>query len=98
MLPRFEWDDAKDRRNQRSHGLSFADASRLFESVDRYLEIFDLEHSDVEDRFIGVGAIDRGIVVVVYVETDDGAIRIISARFATARERSLYWAHMGQRR
>ena len=94
MLPRFEWDDTKDRRNQRRHGLSFAEARQLFESDDRYLELFDTQHSDVEDRFIAVGPIDRGIVVVVYAEIDDDVIRIISARFAGTRERDVYRTHM----
>ena len=98
MPPRFEWDDAKDRRNQRRHGLSFAEAQQLFASDDRYLEMFDAEHSDVEDRFIAVGPIDRGIVVVVYAELDDDVIRIISARFAGTRERHLYRTYMDRRR
>jgi uncharacterized DUF497 family protein len=66
----FEWDDAKDLSNQRKHGLSFAEAQRLFESVADYLEIFDAEHSEFEDRFIADGPIDRGLVVVVYTERE----------------------------
>ena len=42
----------------------FAEAQQLFESGDDYLEIFDAEHSELEDRFIGIGPIDRGIIVV----------------------------------
>jgi uncharacterized DUF497 family protein len=61
----FEWDDAKDLDNQEKHGLSFMEAQRLFESGADYLEIFDEEHSEFEDRFIAIGPIDRGIVVVV---------------------------------
>jgi uncharacterized protein len=86
----FQWDSAKDRVNQRSHGLSFAEARQLFESGGEYLEIYDSEHSDVEDRFIAVGMIDRGIAVVVYTEREDGVIRIIGARLASKRERDLY--------
>ena len=48
----FEWDPAKDISNQRKHGLSFAEAQRLFESGVDYLEIFDAEHSEFEDRFL----------------------------------------------
>ena len=61
----FEWDDAKDRSNQRKHGLSFAEARQLFESGADYLEIFDVDHSELEDRFIAIGPIDRGLAVVV---------------------------------
>jgi hypothetical protein len=46
---RFEWDDAKNLLNQEKHGISFGEARRLFESGVDYLEIFDIEHSDVED-------------------------------------------------
>jgi hypothetical protein len=86
----FEWDPAKDRGNQRKHGVSFAEAQALFESGVDYLEIFDAEHSEVEDRFIAIGHIHRGIVVVVYTEREEGRVRIIGARLATNRERDLY--------
>ena len=54
----------------------------------RYLEIFDAEHSEAEDRFIAIGAIDRGIVVVVYTEREENLIRIIGARLPTNVSRS----------
>ncbi len=90
----FEWDDAKDLINQRKHGLSFAEAQRLFESGADYLEIFDPEHSELEDRFIAIGPVDRGLVVVVYTEREEDVIRIIGARLANKRERGLYRSHM----
>ncbi|MFP4208712.1 MAG: BrnT family toxin [Wenzhouxiangella sp.] len=95
---RFDWDAAKDRSNQKKHGLSFSEASLLFASGQDYLEIFDLAHSDAEDRFIAIGQLDRGIAVVVYTERDDDLIRIIGARFATKREQEQYRQHMDQRR
>jgi len=91
---KFEWDDAKDRSNQNKHGVSFAEAQRLFESSDDYLEIFDAEHSEAEDRFIAIGPIDRGIVVVVYTEREEDLIRIIGARFANKHEQALFRSHM----
>jgi len=92
----FEWDDAKDLSNQRRHGLSFQEARRLFESGIDYLEIFDVDHSETEDRFIAVGPIDRGLVVVVYTEPEEGVVRIIGARLANKREQALYRSHMDQ--
>ena len=94
----FEWDDVKDRSNQRKHGLSFIEARQLFESRNDYLEIFDSAHSDTESRFIAVGPIDRGIIVVVFTERDEGLIRIIGARFANKHERDLYRSKMDQYR
>jgi uncharacterized DUF497 family protein len=85
---RFEWDDAKDLLNHEKRGISFAEARRLFESGVDYLEIFDNEHSDSEDRFIAICPIERGIVVIVYTERDEDIIRIIGARWANTREQS----------
>ena len=90
----FEWDEAKDLENQRKHGLSFTEARRLFESGADYLEIFDAEHSEFEDRFIAIGPIDRGLVVVVYTEREEETVRIIGARMANKREQSLYRSQM----
>ena len=90
----FEWDEAKDLANERKHGLSFSEAQALFISGADYLEIFDQDHSDFEDRFIAIGPIDRGLVVVVYTEPEEGRIRIISARSATQREQALFRSHM----
>ena len=94
----FEWDDAKDVLNQRKHGLSFAEAQRLFESGADYLEIFDAEHSESEDRFIAIGPIGGRLVVVVYTEPEESLVRIIGARLASKRERALYRSHTERKR
>jgi uncharacterized DUF497 family protein len=49
-----------------------------------------MENSELEDRFLAIGPIDRGIVVVVYTEPEEGRCRIIGARLASRRERGLY--------
>jgi uncharacterized protein len=84
------WGEAKNRANLQKHGVTFEEASRLFTSTADYLEIFDAAHSDEEDRFIAIGPITRGIVLVVWTERDEEEIRIISARWATDRERELF--------
>jgi uncharacterized DUF497 family protein len=89
-----EWDDAKDEINQRKHGVSFAEARVLFDSGSDYLVIFDADNSDAEDRFIAVGAIERGIIVIAFAEPEEDTIRIISARWADKRERALYHSYM----
>ena len=93
---RIDWDYAKYLLNQEKHGLSFAEARSLFESELDYLEIFDSDHSDIEDRFIAVGPIERGLVVIVYTERDEERIRIIGARLANQREQVLYRSYMEQ--
>ena len=86
----FEWDPAKNRANQARHGISFEEASELFSSGEDYLEIYDELHSTDEDRFIAVGPIAGGIVVVVYTERLEDLIRILSARTATRNEQEQY--------
>ena len=91
---RFEWDSKKDRANLVKHGLSFRQASVLFSSGVDCLEIYDESHSLEEDRFIAVGSVQKGVIVVVYTERQDEVIRILSARKATEKERVLfdvYW-------
>jgi uncharacterized DUF497 family protein len=90
------WDPQKDVANQEKHGLSFTEAAALFTSGVDYLEIFDEAHSEDEERFIAVGPIVRGIIVVVWTEQPADTIRIISARVATPREREAFRRHMEQ--
>jgi len=92
----FEWDPKKDLANQKKHGIGFEEVKELFLSDDDYLERFDEAHSFVEERFIAIGPIRRGIVVVVYCERVDDSLRIISARWATESEKDLYRRYMEQ--
>lgn len=84
------WDPAKNDANVRKHGVSFEEAQALFLSGQDYLELFDDAHSDTEDRFIAIGPITGGLVLVVWTEWDDEVVRIISARWATPSERLLF--------
>ena len=87
----FEWDDEKEKINIRKHGIDFTMATRVFEDENR-LELYDEAHSDIEDRYITIGIIDGTayIIAVVYTEREE-AIRLISARKATERERRKYY-------
>ncbi len=97
MALRFEWDEAKASRNVRKHAVLFEEVTPLFTSGVDYLEIFDAEHSDEEERFICIGPLARGIVLVVIAEVDADLIRIISARRANRRESSLYAHYLAER-
>jgi uncharacterized DUF497 family protein len=92
------WDEAKNLANRGKHGISFEEAGELFTSGSDYLEIFDEAHSDSEDRFLAIGPVARGLILVVWVDDDDETRRIISARWATEREQALYHSYMDQRR
>ena len=91
------WDPAKNAANRRTHGISFEEASELFTSGVDYLELFDAAHSETEDRFIAIGPIQRGLVLVVLTEQDEDTIRIISARWATKREQADFVSYQGTR-
>jgi len=88
----FEWDEAKNRSNQRKHGVSFEEAQTVFldENAMRY---FDPDHSHDEDRFIllGLSVRFRPLVVCHCYRADDAIIRIISARRADKQETNDYW-------
>ena len=87
----FDWDDKKDKKNQKKHGVSFEEASSVF--FDEKAILFDdPEHSDEEDRFLLIGMSNKANVCIVChcYRADDEVIRIISARKATKKEVSRY--------
>ena len=97
---RFEWDEAKNRSNLQKHGVSFEDIRELFYDSTERLELLDVDHSEIEERFITIGPLKRGVVglvVVIWTQRDDDVTRIISARWATKREQARYQSYMDQR-
>ena len=94
---RFEWDRKKEQLNVAKHGVSFRAAKELFTSKVDFLELYDGEHSELEERFIAIGFIRRGLVLVVYTERSEDTVRIISARWATKDERALFLEYMEER-
>jgi len=87
----YEWDPAKARANFAKHGVRFADAVTVLED-DLALTMRD-PSSDEEERWITLGRSALGRVnVVVYTWRKDN-VRLISARPATAREKSQYEEH-----
>lgn len=96
MLVKVEWDEAKNLANQKNHGVSFEEASELLNLELEYLDLFDEDHSDHEDRFIAIGPISRGIILVVWTARDEDVVRIISARFASKREQEMFFTYMEQ--
>lgn len=89
-----EWDLAESAEILVQHGVSFEAASDLLTSERDFLEIFAEAHAEVEERLIAIGLLRRGVIVIVWTERHEDTIRIISARWATGRERLLYARHM----
>jgi len=85
----FEWDPVKATRNLAKHGVSFDEASTVF--GDPFAgTIADPLHSTDEMRAVTIGcSASRWLLVVVHVDRGE-AVRIISARRATRRERIRY--------
>lgn len=91
MKLEFEWDTEKEKINISKHGIDFETASHVFFDENR-IEKYDEKHSYDEDRYITIGTINGVAIVVMVVYTErDSAIRIISARKATKREREEYY-------
>jgi uncharacterized DUF497 family protein len=94
-----EWDPGKAAKNLKKHGVSFEDAARVLTDEEGdffHIEEFDEAHADEEDRYITTASHpdDRGIVLrISWTDRsyrDKRITRIISARFATNRERRNY--------
>jgi uncharacterized protein len=85
----FEWDPAKAEINARKHGVTFLEAATGF-SDPLSVTVPDPRNSDDEERFVLFGRSDRGRLLAVMYTERGRAIRIISARPLTPRERREY--------
>ena len=86
---KFEWDENKAAVNLSKHGISFEEARTVFDDP-LYVDFYDPDHSDEEDRYIIVGeSQQRNLLIVSYTERAD-FIRLISARKVTRVEREVY--------
>ena len=83
----FKWDENKNRKNKREHGVSFEEAQTVFLD-ENAMRFFDPDHSEEEDRFImlGVSFKLRVLVVCHCYRENDKVIRLISARKADKEE------------
>ncbi len=84
-----EWDPAKARTNLKKHGVSFQEASSVFDDL-LFITFLDMEHSLDEERYITLGLSQRNRLLLVAHTDREEAIRIISARTATRNERKFY--------
>jgi uncharacterized DUF497 family protein len=75
----FEWDEEKDKENQRKHGVSFGLAQRSFLDPHRVIAE-DVSHSTREDRFYCIGRVDDDIITVRFTYRGN-IIRIYGAGY-----------------
>jgi uncharacterized DUF497 family protein len=92
----FEWDVAKASKNFLSHRVLFTDAATAFFDQDA-IYYKDEEHSDDEERYIVIGRSQRDRQLFIVHVYRGVRVRIISARTASQRERSVYEAELGRR-
>lgn len=89
MVPGFEWDEEKAQANLTKHGISFVEATTVFDDPN-CLIMDDPKHSFGESRFLILGySIVQRLLLVVHCDRSS-TIRIISARPATSSERRNY--------
>lgn len=85
----FEWDKNKAEANLLKHEVSFDEAKTVFNDP-LYIDFYDPDHSDKEDRYIIIGESQRSRLLIVSYTEREHKTRLISAREATRREREYY--------
>ncbi|MFO1434393.1 MAG: BrnT family toxin [Candidatus Competibacteraceae bacterium] len=86
----FVWNRNKASANLRKHGIGFERAAEAF--FDPFLRLVDASQDD-EPRDAIIGMDNRwNLLFVVHMELENEAIRIISVRKATLKERAYYEA------
>nr|VFJ61088.1 MAG: hypothetical protein BECKFW1821C_GA0114237_10014 [Candidatus Kentron sp. FW] len=89
----YVWEEDKNLHNIKKHGISFEDASRIFQGPT--LERIDDQFEYGEVRVYAVGVVNGLEITVIYTDRDNDERRIISAWRAEPHERRAYWQHIG---
>jgi uncharacterized protein len=80
-----EWDENKRAENIFKHDLDFADAWQIFDAP--MLVDIGYRENYGETRFFSIGFLRNIIVAIVFTESDEEIIRVISLRKALKYER-----------
>jgi uncharacterized protein len=83
---KYDWDEAKNRKNLAKHGLSFEDAEQVFAGPCVIFE--DGRFAYGEERLITLGLLAERLVVIAHAPRDDGT-RLISMRKGNRREQKI---------
>lgn len=90
---RYTWDEKKNRRNLKLHGIAFKDAIRIFEGPT--VETIDTRFDYGEDRIYVIGLVNGLEITLIYVDKENdkqnNERRIISAWRSEPHERRRYW-------
>ncbi|MBI2566499.1 MAG: BrnT family toxin [Candidatus Schekmanbacteria bacterium] len=86
---RFEWATEKAAANLAKHGVAFEEARTVFaDPLGRIVD--DERHSEDKQRFVLMGHSEKQRLLADMFTDRGEAIRLISARVATCRERREY--------
>ena len=85
---RFIWNRLKAESNQRKHGITFENASEVFDDS-FFVEEYDEGNSEYEDRYNATGFV-KGSYITVSFTIRDNLTRIFSAKKADSEEEEAY--------
>ena len=84
----FDWDPAKNDSNAIKHGVTFSEATHVFDDP-RHFDVDNTRPEFDEERRKAVGRVGTRLIAVIYTIRGD-QLRIISARKAGQDERREY--------
>lgn len=87
---RFGWNPDKAARNLAKHGVSFEEASKVFDDDNAAVRV-DEEHSLYEERYNIIGSSGERLLFVVYTMREEELIWLISAREIEPYEKRSYY-------
>ena len=85
----FQWDNGNSEKNWVTHGVACREAEEAFFNVPLILAP-DRKHSEVEDRYYGLGVTNMGRALFVVFTIRGDLVRVISARNMSRTERRVY--------
>jgi uncharacterized protein len=81
----FEWGPIKARENWNKHNVAFDEAATIFRDS-KELSVFDPDHSETEDRWITMGILEKGrLLIVSHTYREEGGGRSRSGFFQVGK-------------
>jgi uncharacterized protein len=93
-MMKYEWNEAKNRKNFAKHGLDFADAEQVL--TEPCVTFVDSRFDYGEVRLIALGLLAGRTVVIAHTPRGEDTTRIISMRKANQREHKIYQKRLGK--
>ncbi len=88
---RCEWDENKRRRNLIKHRIDFAAVEKVLSGPT--VTVMDERYAYHEPRALTFGLLERVVVAIAHIETDD-VFRVISIRKANKNEQEIYFTQI----